>query len=198
VDISVELVRENYKATVEMLSWLVTTAAALFGIYKIVIELRHATENREQELRWRKAQAAKSLNDEMLNEDESRAAMTMLDWDGRVFQLANERSARVSAEEMLEALRTTNTVFSDLEVFVRDSFDAYFYRLGMLEHSINRRLVDFEDVEHPADYYVKLLAKNRPVFENFLSCYGYKRTLAFLGRFDDWRNADTKAVSMPH
>jgi hypothetical protein len=185
----------NVKDWIQAASWVAAVAAGLFGIVKIVIELKHSREQRAQELRWRKAQAAKSLNDEMLSDEASLAAMTMLDWDGREFEVKPDVKAKITTEEMLAALRTDNTTFSDPEAFVRDAFDNLFYYMGILEHSISRGLVDFLDLEYPIEYYVKLLAKNRPVFENYLASYGFNRGLAFLTRFEAWQSAE---AVIPH
>ena len=174
---------------IQAASWVAAVATALFGIIKIVIELRQAREQRAQELRWRKAQAAKTLNDQMLADHAALAAMIMLDWDGREFEIKPGVKAAISTEEMLHSLRTVNTTFSDTEAFVRDSFDLLLYYLGMFEHYISRRLVDYEDLVHPIEYYVGLMAANRPVFEKYFERYGFTRAAAFLGRFGSWQAA---------
>jgi hypothetical protein len=188
----------NLKDWVQAASWIAAVAAGLFGIIKIVIELRHARAQRQQELRWRKAQAAKSLNDEMLSDEGSHTAMTLLDWDGREFEIKQDVRAKITTEEMLGSLRTVNTRFSDLEVFVRDAFDNFFYYMGIFEHSTVTGLADFPDLEYPIEYYVAILAKNRPVFENYLVTYGFKRGLSFLGRFEPWRVAKALQQSPPN
>lgn len=177
---------------IQAASWGAAVAAGVFGIIKIVFELKLGREQRTQDLRWRKAQAAKALNDEMLSDVRSQAAMTMLDWDGREFEIKANVKTKITTVDMLCSLRTTNTMFSEQETFIRDAFDNLFYYMGIFEHSIVRGLVDFLDLEHPIEYYVTILAKNRLVFENYLETYGFKRGLEFLARFEPWQVA--KAV----
>ena len=188
----------NIKDWIQAASWLAAVAAGVFGIIKIVVELRHARAQREQELRWRKAQAAKSLNDEMLSDQDSQAAMTLLDWDGREFEIKHGAKEKITTEAMLGSLRTVNTRFSDSEAFVRDAFDKFFYYLGIFEHSIATGLVDFPDLEYPIEYYVAILAKNRAVFEHYLMTYGFQRSLSFLARFASWRVAGSAQQAPPN
>jgi len=149
---------------------------------------------RMQELRWRKAQAAKSLNDEMLSDEGAQVAMTMLDWEGREFEVQTGVKESISLDDMLASLRTTDTdTFSDLEIFVRDSFDDLFYYLEIFEHYISRGLVDFMDLEHPVKYYIDLMAANRPSFEYYLREYKFELASAFLERFASWRAVGSAA-----
>lgn len=182
---------------IQALSWVAAIAVGLFGIVKIVIELKQSRLQRVRELRWKKAQAAKALNDEMLADKAADAAMFMLDWDGREFEIkAGERSS-ITRPEMLSALRTTNTVFSDKEMFVRDSFDKWLYYLGIFEHHISRDLIDFMDIEYPVEYYVGLMARDGAVFEEYLRRYGFGRTLSFLARFESWGRGPLTGPPVP-
>ena len=60
MDFSIPPLDHNWKEWIQAASWIAPVMVGLFGIIKIVVELRHAREQRRQELRWRKAQAAKS------------------------------------------------------------------------------------------------------------------------------------------
>jgi hypothetical protein len=159
---SVPPLTTNAKDWIQAASWISAVAAGVIGVIKILIELRQSRLQRAQELRWRKAEAAKSLNDELLSDKGALAATTMLDWDGREFEIEGGVKTPITLKDMLTSLRTTNTTFSGPEMFVRDSFDSLFYYLGIFEHYISRGLVDFMDVEQPIEYYVKLMAANRP------------------------------------
>jgi hypothetical protein len=180
----------NAKDWIQAASWVSAVAAGLIGVIKILIELKQSRLQRVQELRWRKAEAAKSLNDEMLSDEGAHAALTMLDWDGREFKIQARVQVAITHEVMLGSLRTINPTFSDPEMFVRDSFDDLFYYLGIFEHYISRGLVDFMDVEQPIKYYVKLMAANRLAFESYIRTYGFELATAFLERFESWRTLD--------
>jgi len=196
--LSVPPIDANLKDWIQAASWIAAVAGGLFGVVKIVLELRHARSQREQDLRWKKAQAAKSLNDEMLSDEKSHAAMTLLDWDGREFEIKKDTNARITTDEMLKSLRSVDTEFSDSETFVRDAFDNFFYYMGIFEHSVSTRLVDFQDLEHPIEYYVAILAKHRPVVENYMVTYGFTRGLSFLERFEAWCQARTAQMGPPN
>jgi len=187
----------NAKNWVEVASWPAAVLAGLFGVWKIIVEMTASREQRIQELRWRKARAAKDLNEEMLDNPGSKAAMTMLDWDGREFEVKPGLVRTVSEIEMLASLRTAHASYSDKEAFVRDAFDNLFYYLGLFEHHVRQGLVDFSDLEYPVDYYVKLLAKHRGVFEQYLTAYGFSRGYDFLKRFAEWRDAPATTVQSP-
>ena len=178
------------KDWIQALSWLAAAVAAVVGVLKVLFEMRQNRAQREQELRWRKAQAAKALNDEMLEDRPSLAAMTMLDWDGREFEVKPGQVVAIDTTDMIYALRVREKSFSDTEAFVRDAFDNLFYFLGLFEHSISRELVDFEDLVHPIEYYVQLMARHRPALDDYLTAYGFTRAASFLRRFESWRRVE--------
>jgi len=178
------------RAWIQAASWIAAIIGGAFAIYKVMHEVHQGRQQRTDELRWRKAEAAKALNDQMLDDPPTHAALIMLDWDGREFEVAPQQKAHITRKEMLTALRTTNTSnFSTKEMFIRDSFDNLFYYMGVIEHYIGRSLVEFEDVQHPIDYYVGKLAENRDVFEGYLGRYGFVKGSAFLERFPAWRGS---------
>lgn len=182
----------NTMNSIQAASWVIGVTGVLVGIIKILIEFRETRLQRDRELRWKKAEAAKSLNDELLSDPEASAALTILDWDGREFEVVKDVKAPITHDLMLAAVRTVNLEFSDAEMFVRDAFDNLFYYLGIFEHYISRGLVDFMDVEQPIAYYVKLLSKHHAIFELYLTNYGFGLAAAFLKRFESWRSAGAK------
>ena len=198
MEISIPHLDSNLKDWIQAASWIAAVAAGLFGIIKIVVEMRHARELRQEDLRWKKAQAAKSLWDEMWSDEPSHAALTMLDWDGREFEIKEGTKSRITTKGMLWALRTENTEFSDFKAFIRDAFDNLFYYMGIFEHSITTGLVDFADLEHLIEYYVAILARTRPVFEKYVATYCFKRAAPFLGRFEAWRQASAIDKGAPN
>lgn len=184
---------EEFDVIVKVASVIVAVFVAWFGIDKFKTEFEASRHQRNEDLRWRKAQAGKTLNDEMMADEKADAAMTMLDWSGRKFTIDKDTEANITREEMLVALRVSHRPpqngFSVIEGFIRDAFDSLFYRVGRFEHSITSKLVEFEDIEYPMAYYVKKLSENRPVFETYLKTYEFIHALAFLERFEAWRKA---------
>lgn len=184
---------------IDLASLLVAGVVALIGINKFQTEFAASRiqreddlRQREEDLRWRKAEAGKSLNDEMLDDPEAHAAMIMLDWSGRKFKVEADTKETITTNEMLHALRIHTHVsnqFLPKEQFIRDAFDSLFYHIGKFEHSLNTKLVEFDDIKYPMAYYATKLSENRPVFQKYLKQYGFVHGLAFLERFDSWRNA---------
>lgn len=179
----------NLKNWIQAASWLIAIIGGVVAVLNILYELRESRSQRVDELRWKRAQAAKTLSDEMLEDGPTHAALVMLDWDGREFEIKPSVRVKIKTREFLTALRTANTNFSDMEIFVRDAFDNMFYHMGVFEHYISRGLVDFDDVKHPVDYYVAKIAAQKPVFVQYLGAYGFERSSRFLQRFDVWKNS---------
>lgn len=139
---------------------------------------------RKTELRWRQAQAAKALVDEMLDDPQARAAYQMLDSWSREFEIIAGRREVTTAERWLAALRTTpDTADALLEMFVRESFDSLFYYMAMLEHYVERQFVLFEDVLFPLDCNIGIMMEDREVYDVYLRQYGLDGTRCFLNRF---------------
>ena len=181
--------------SLDSIAKLVAVLAGFAGIIKILYEMQQGRELRARELRWKQAQAAKELNDKMLADKEVVAALLMLDWNGREFEVKPGQREAIASEDMVGALRTTRLDFTDKEAYIRDCFDMLFYYLGLFEHYIRRGLVDPLDLEHPIEYYVRILGSKRAAFEPYLAEYGFDRAKSFLERFPSWRGGTDAATS---
>ncbi len=147
-----------------------------------------ALEQSQLELRWKQAEAAKKLLDEMLTDTRAVAAMKMLDWNDLEFEVKPGLKLTIWEHEYVKALRTSNLKFTDKEAYIRDCFDSLFYFMAMIEHYAHSELVRLEDVAFPLDYYMKIINKNRAVFDKFLLHYGLKRTTRMMQRLDRYRD----------
>jgi hypothetical protein len=111
--------------------WLLTgtSMSALvgggFAFYRYVMERRKdrgqrldELEQRRIELRWRQAQAAKQLLDEMLDDAKAAAALDMLDSWSREFEISPGRRV-ITAERWLAALRSAQTRLTPLSTCSR-------------------------------------------------------------------------------
>lgn len=183
----------NLKDWTQAASWLIAVIGGVVAVFNILYEMRENRSQRAEELRWKRAQAAKVLNDEMLDDGPTYAALVMLDWSGRQFEIQPSVRVKIATHEFLTALRTNDPNFSDTEIFVRDAFDSLFYHMGVFEHYISRTLIEFDDVKHPIDYYVVKMAEHKPTFSKYIFAYGFDRSSCFLERFDTWKS--TQSVS---
>lgn len=184
-------------------TWLLTgtSISALVGgawaFYRYVDERQQDRQQRidelkqqRTELRWRQAQAAKQLLDEMQEDSQAVAAMDMLDSESRIFEIAPDTRVDITVARWLAALQPApDSANVLLDSFVRGCFDSLFYFMAMLDHYVAREFVLFEDAKFPLDYYIKIMAEDKAVYRSYLSSYGLTGTERFLERFPDWVNA---------
>ena len=124
-------------------------AGIIFGLIKGSLEIRESRKLRAEELRWKKANAAKELLDDIHNHELEKNAVHMPDWcDGQAeYEIAPGQKAIISYADVLAAL-AKNTAHSPdpKEAFIRDCFDWFFFRVDRIQHYISRGLIEFEDV----------------------------------------------------
>ena len=193
-----------WKDWIQTLSWLGAVIGIVLALIKYVSEQRQNREQRERELnqsqlelRWKQAEAAKKLLDEMLTDTRAVAAMQMLDWNDLEFEVKPGIKLSVWEKDYLQALRISNLKFDDKETYIRNCFDSLFYFMAMIEHYIHSDLVRLEDIAFPLDYYIKIINKNREVFDKFLIHYKLNRTLRFMKRLDGYEEEALATQSAP-
>jgi len=181
---SIPILDPNITIWIDLLTWLCAIVAGLFTFWKWRVEMRENRAQRERELRWEKAKAAKEILDEMLSNEATIEAMRMLDWDGLEYSLPSGKKVVISEPDYLRALRIEDLNFTDVEVFIRDCFDGLFYYMSLIEHYLRSDLVQIKDVQFPLDYYMKTINKNRALFDRFLQYYRLTNASDFLKRLD--------------
>lgn len=152
-------------------------------------------EQRESEHRWRCAQAGKGLLDDLFSDPKASVALHMLDSWSRTYDLPNGVTAVIAAEDWLRALRSAADVAADPKgILVRDSFDAMFERMAMMEHYIANGFVRLIDVAFPLSYYVAILAEDKAIHDAYLKYFRFHNALAFLARFPEWTSPSGEVV----
>jgi hypothetical protein len=179
------------KDWIQVISWIGALIGIAIAVLKYVSEQKQnrrqqelQLDQRKLELRWKQAEAAKKMLDEMLTDQGAQAAMTMLDWDDLEFEIKPGVKANIWEKDYVSALRTKDLDFSDKEAYIRSCFDNLFYYMAMMDHYINSGLVLLEDVVFPLDYYLAIMNRNRNAFHAFLEHYGQTRTLNFLASLE--------------
>jgi len=178
----------NFQNWLQAFGWMAAAVAAIWGIFAGV-------NQRKNELRWKRTEAAKALNDEMMADAKACDAMLMIDYpSGRPFDVPGVGTTRIDRARVKHALMLS---FADDEVpmvdrFVRDAFDSLLYRVGALEHYVSRDLVEFLDVQHPIDYYIKRMdtAGHREAIQHYICRYGFYRTKEFMANYFAWEFPD--------
>jgi hypothetical protein len=183
----------NIKDWLQAVAWVATAAGIIIAAVKLWTELRMTREQRERDLRWKQAEAGKSLNDEMLEDPRAWLALQMLDYPGRTFELLpSKKSATVTYNDLRLALDPSTETSDDKVLDIRDCFDSFFYYLAAFQHHIQNTLILPTDVAFPMEYYVRLLARLRPQVDAYLTHYGLTRSKDFLATFPVW-NAPLRA-----
>lgn len=168
-------------------TWIV---AVFGGLTAAGLGIWQAVENRRQrvrELRWKQAESAKRLIDEMFHEELSNFATLMLDSWSRMYPIPQAGEVKIAWEDILEALKVERFANEDPKNdFVRDCFDMFFYYLDRFEHLIQAELTTFEDLRTPLQYYVDMMAEDKAVFVPYIQFCKYKNIWQFLERFPNW------------
>jgi hypothetical protein len=184
----------------DIVTWFAGTkafwqAAALFvatigGPITAGLAIGQAVANRaqrKQDLRWKQAELARELSEEVWKTADSHYALEMIDFRGRTFTLPSQKPITIQEPDVLAALRLPDEPNDEQSVFIRDCFDELFYFFERFEHSIRIGLITFEDVRFPWEYYAGVLARYKNTMVDYNRALFYDRALAFLNRFDQWR-----------
>jgi len=160
--------------------------AVIFGLLKAAYEIQQSRKQRETELLWKKINTAKELLNDIHTHDLAKQAVHMLDWcDGHAnYDVKPSSREVISYADVISVLRKNHVApENDKEVFIRDCFDWFFYRVDRIEHYIRRKLIDFTDVESVFRSYAKLMAKDRETYEGFLVFHEYDLAKQFFERY---------------
>ena len=164
-------------------------AGIIFGLVKGSMEIRESRRLREEELRWKRANSAKELLDDIHNREFEKNAVHMLDWcDGQAqYEIALGRKVVISYHDVLAALAKNSTASSDpKDAYIRDCFDWFFYRVDRIQHYINRELIDFDDVRDIFEIYAREINRNWKTYDDFFAYHEYKLARQFFRR---WNNS---------
>jgi hypothetical protein len=94
-------------------AWFVAIIGGLIAASKAVTEARRSNAQRREDMRWKRAEMAKTCLDEIFGDRLSSAAMKMLDWNNLTYDLPNGGKTVRSA--FLRASRSTGVVTSALD-----------------------------------------------------------------------------------
>lgn len=170
----------NLKDWVQLLSWIVAVPTLLVTVFRFRTDLTLGRKQRALDLRWKQADAGKKLNDEMLEDDEADAAMQMLDYEGREFELPSGVSEPITHSDVRDVLNPKTPIESERQIYIRDCFDSLFYYMATIDHYAERELVHRDDVAFPLDYYIPRLLKFQPELNAYLHEFNLTRAQAFL------------------
>jgi hypothetical protein len=188
ISIVIRAMDPGMKDWLQAAAWAATAVGLVVAATKLWSELRTGRLQRDRDLRWKQAEAGKSLNDEMQTDSRAWPAMQMLDSEARAFTLPSNRIVTITRADICTALDPSKNANDEKSVYIRDCFDALFYFMSMFEHYISNTLIRAEDVAYPIEYYVQIMARLRGPIKAYLEKYGVSRARKFLERYSAWND----------
>jgi hypothetical protein len=173
----------------QLRSWQVTIVTALIAAIVALVTAIANLIQRSRDTRWKQAELARKLFDEIFDFETSNNALIMIDEFSEAFQISGGEDISVSFADIDAALTVPIKDHSNKAKFIRRSFDALFYYLERMERSIQIKVVKFDDIGNPADYFVERLALHKRFITAYLDFTKYSGALAFLERFPSWTKA---------
>ena len=149
-------------------------------------ELAEATisrQQRQEELRWRKAGLAKDVLNKLWDDALISDAMLMLDRSNREYLIKEGVTSNITGKEVWAALRTEPVNYTETEKYVRECFIKLFGTMQEIEHYLSIGLIEFADIDYPFRHLVSKLEVNHDVVHAFLTTYGYDKAESFMERF---------------
>jgi len=184
----------------QLLGYFVALPVAVAGLAKAVYEIGASRAQRAEELRWKRANAAKQLLDDIHNHELAKHAVHMLDWTkgAAIYEVSEGQKERISYDDVLRSLSKNQTEnVEPKDVYIRDCFDWFFYRIDRIEHYIRRGLIEFEDVKDVFKVYAREIAKHEQVYKGFLEFHEYDSAREFFSRYKDQGIRDNESQIGP-
>ena len=167
------------------LSGAITMVAAVVGGPWALFQWRDTLAQRKREFRWKQAEAAYKLMDQVFDDEHTGDALLMIDGEKDEFEIAPGERVRVDAKAIERALGFDGHTTA-VDRFIRHRFDSLLYDLERLEHSLEVGLVELSDITTPTSYYVERLAPFRERIVPYAQKIGFNRALNLLNRFSQW------------
>lgn len=162
-----------------------TLFAGIAGVLYAVRQYKDANATRKEDLRWRQAERADAMLDQILGNPKVVNAFHLLDWDGgkRFLYVNGDLTGTITANWEEQNTDLGNLSASLREMFVRESFDALYEAFERLEHAIRIGVVDFTDIAQPFRFYVDKIGQRKDAFEVFEANQSYKMARYFIARY---------------
>lgn len=137
---------------------VVGVIAGVFGLFYNATSLLGSTRQRNMELRWKQANMARELLKDIRSNEQSNAALMMLDWQGKQYRKPDGSSTQaIDYADLSIALTKASgyTSQNDDGIFIRDAFDILFEKMSEIQRHIDSHLILHEDVGEFFAFYVE-------------------------------------------
>ena len=167
-------------------AWQAAVFGTIFAAITGAIQLGLGIWRQRKENERKRAEIGYQLLDEMFDDEWSGQMLYLLDSINPVSYKGS--TDKFNPEEFTRALKAGKQA-TERDEKIQRKLDALLYYFDRFEHAIKAGLTDFETLEMPPGYYVRLLKKYNPEQVAYFDEIGYKRVPAFLNRYPEWSEA---------
>lgn len=181
---------DDHFRLIQGIYYIVISLGGVIAASNVIIQLKQNREQRKKELRWRQANVAKEILDDLFSHPQAQDAVLILDWSdrNREYEIKKKTNQTISYNEVINALnKNDKSDLTDKEVFIVDCFDWFFYLIDRIEHYIDNRLITFEDVNAPLKRYADKIRVDKEdkykIYKEFMEKNNYNMAVKFFERF---------------
>lgn len=191
------------KVAGQTLAALVASIGGVVGIFKVVVEMKRANQQREREnterqerrqlaereLRWRQAEMCKRLIDAIFSDKKATDALDILDYESITLPVTGSKTISTQHGKLAHNLRIVDLTLTEEDLFVRTRFDALLQHFLHLENYIAVDLIIEEDVRTLFEYYAFRCAAHKAALNEYADAFGFQSAVRFLNRFSKYARA---------
>lgn len=172
----------------QLATWFVTIIVGVITAAIAIRNLRKSIRERELDLRWKQANAAKDFVHEIHENKFAFAAISMMDWF--VIDKADnfdktKISEKLKYPDVLEAIpKIKDRSYTDREHYILDCFDWFFYYIDRTEQHIADGLFLFDNVKYIFYPYYRKIYQNKELYLLFMKERYYLLATDFFKRFE--------------
>jgi hypothetical protein len=171
--------------------WLQLSVVILGVVGGLIAAIKALFDLREN-LRWKRANAAREFLTEIHRHPRASTAVMMMDWcdSGHEYEIKPNQTEEISYDRVLESLKKEQKDCGgkdkEVERFIRDCFDWFFYFVGRIERYIEINLIKFEDVAPVFSPYAKIInaKENKHTYSEFMKSHEYGLAAKFWKRYE--------------
>ncbi len=155
-------------------------------------QFRRGVSQSVRELEWKQADMARTIINDMLN-DEGWDAMSMLDWkEGRTYEIAPGTKVHILpadvAPALEAALQTNGPKRTETQRFIGDRYDRFLFLVSQLQSAVRSGLVRLDDVQFPLSWYVeKRLCGHKKLLLAYIAVNSTPESAQYFESLDAWR-----------
>lgn len=167
-----------------MLNNIGTPLIAAAGFVLAIWQWNKAVAQRKDELRWKRAEAAWKLTDEIHEDPDCAMALQLVDGECEPLEHPDGTRDDVSLEDAMKALDLKTESTSSKSRSIRKSFDSLLYALQRMESAVKTGYILDEDISSVTVYYAGLLHAEAlwPLLETYARRIGYNDATRLIAR----------------